>query len=52
MDQTSMIKKDLKDFIFERVLKANSESKFIYILGHMKEDADTDQKAIMRLEKE
>lgn len=51
MDNESMLKRDLKDFVFERILKSNQDTKCVYLLGHMKNDSP-DVKAVMKLEKE
>jgi hypothetical protein len=42
---------DLKQFVFERILSNSPVAKVMYILGSFKGEMDSDNKAIMKLEK-
>jgi hypothetical protein len=51
MEETTMIRRSLADFVFEKVLSSNTERKSIYVQGHLKADGP-EKKVLLKLEKE
>ena len=51
MEEKSMIRQSLADFVFEKVLSSNTERKSIYVQGHLKADG-SEKKVLLKLEKE
>jgi hypothetical protein len=51
MEETTMKRQSLADFVFEMVISSNAERKFIYVQGHLKAEGP-EKKVLLKLEKE
>ena len=51
MEETTMIRQSLADFVFEKVLSSDTEQKSIYVQGHLKADGP-EKKVLLKLVKE
>jgi hypothetical protein len=51
MEETTMKRQSLADFVFEKFISFNAERKFIYVQGHLKAEGP-EKKVLLKLEKE
>jgi m7GpppX diphosphatase len=51
MEETTMIRQSLADFVFEKVLSSDIEQKSIYVQGHLMADGP-EKKVLLKLVKE
>ena len=51
MEDKTMIRQSLANFVFEKVLSSNTERKKIYVQGHLRGE-EPEKKVLLKLEKE